>query len=65
MRTDSVRVADEAIVAVREHIRTAFGDDYLPEKPNVYKTKSDAQDAHEAIRPDVAAARSGNGEAVL
>ncbi len=51
MRTDSVRVADEALAAVREHIETAFGDDYLPEKPNVYKTKSDAQDAHEAIRP--------------
>ena len=51
MRTDSVRVADEAIVAVREHIKAAFGDDYLPEKPNVYKTKADAQDAHEAIRP--------------
>ena len=64
MRTDSVRVADEALVAVREHIEAAFGDDYLPEKANVYKTKSDAQDAHEAIQPDVAAARSGNGEAV-
>src|SRR3954470_15152591 len=51
MRTDSVRVADEAIVAVREHIKSAFGDDYLFEKPNVYKTKADAQDAHEAIRP--------------
>ena len=51
MRTDSVRVADEAVAAVREYIRTTFGDDYLPEKPNFYKTKSDAQDAHEAIRP--------------
>src|SRR5262249_62024010 len=51
MRTDSVRVADEALVAVREHVKTAFGADYLPEKPNVYKTKADAQDAHEAIRP--------------
>jgi DNA topoisomerase-1 len=51
MRTDSVRVADEALVAVREHIKTAFGGDYLPEKANFFKTKSDAQDAHEAIRP--------------
>jgi DNA topoisomerase-1 len=51
MRTDSVRVADEAITAVREHIQAAFGDDYLLERPNVYKTKADAQDAHEAIRP--------------
>jgi DNA topoisomerase-1 len=51
MRTDSVRVADEAVVAVREHIKTTFGAEYLPETPNAYKTKSDAQDAHEAIRP--------------
>jgi DNA topoisomerase I len=51
MRTDSVRVADEALVAVREYVTTTFGGDYLPEKANVYKTKSDAQDAHEAIRP--------------
>ena len=51
MRTDSVRVADEAIDEVRAHITSAFGGDYLPEQANVYKTKSDAQDAHEAIRP--------------
>ena len=51
MRTDSVRVAEEAIVAVREYIGATFGDDYRLEKPNFYKTKSDAQDAHEAIRP--------------
>src|SRR5712692_914443 len=51
MRTDSVRVADEALVVVREHIKTAFGDDYLPDKPTYFKSKSDAQDAHEAIRP--------------
>jgi len=51
MRTDSVRVADEAIAAVREHVRSAFGADYLPESPNAFKSKADAQDAHEAIRP--------------
>jgi DNA topoisomerase-1 len=51
MRTDSVRVADEALTAVRDHIRAAFGDDYLPEKANYFKSKADAQDAHEAIRP--------------
>jgi len=51
MRTDSVRVSDEALAAVRDHIRTTFGDEYLPEKPNAYKSKADAQDAHEAIRP--------------
>src|SRR5262249_32425893 len=46
MRTDSVRVADEALAAVREYVKTSFGDDYLPEKPNFFKTKADAQDAH-------------------
>ncbi len=51
MRTDSVRVANEALVAVRDHIRDTFGDDYLPEQANFYKSKADAQDAHEAIRP--------------
>jgi DNA topoisomerase-1 len=51
MRTDSVRVAGEAIAAVRDHVKTAFGESYLPETPNFYKSKSDAQDAHEAIRP--------------
>jgi len=51
MRTDSVRVSDDAITAVREYIGTTFGDDFRLEKPNFYKTKSDAQDAHEAIRP--------------
>ena len=51
MRTDSVRVGDDALVAVREHIKAAFGDEYLPEKANAYKSKADAQDAHEAIRP--------------
>src|SRR5206468_8857169 len=51
MRTDSVRVADEAIAAVRDYVSSAFGAEYLPKKPNFFKTKADAQDAHEAIRP--------------
>jgi DNA topoisomerase-1 len=51
MRTDSVRVADEAVTAVREYAAAAFGPEYVPEKPNFYKSKADAQDAHEAIRP--------------
>ena len=51
MRTDSTRVSDTALAAVREHIGTTYGNDYLPETPNVYKTKDRAQDAHEAIRP--------------
>jgi DNA topoisomerase-1 len=51
MRTDSVRVANDALDAVRGRIADTYGEDYLPEKPNVYKSKKDAQDAHEAIRP--------------
>jgi DNA topoisomerase-1 len=51
MRTDSTRVADQAIAEARQFIAGAYGSEYVPEKPNVYKTKSDAQDAHEAIRP--------------
>jgi DNA topoisomerase-1 len=51
MRTDSTRVADTALAEVREFIQGQYGADKLPEKPNVYKTKKAAQDAHEAIRP--------------
>ncbi|MSO56437.1 MAG: type I DNA topoisomerase [Acidobacteria bacterium] len=51
MRTDSTRVSDDALAAVREHIGSVYGADYVPEKANVFKTKADAQDAHEAIRP--------------
>ena len=51
MRTDSVRVADEARDAARAHILERFGKEFLPAKPRAYKTKGSAQDAHEAIRP--------------
>src|SRR6185295_8322807 len=51
MRTDSTRVADEALAGIREVIAATYGPAALPEKPNVYKTKQGAQDAHEAIRP--------------
>ncbi len=51
MRTDSVRIADEALVAVREHIRSVYGEAALPAEARRYKQKKDAQDAHEAIRP--------------
>ena len=51
MRTDSTRVSDDALAEVREHINTAFGSEYLPEKPNEYRKSKKAQDAHEAIRP--------------
>jgi DNA topoisomerase I len=51
MRTDSVQVSNDALEQVRELIPARFGSDYLPEKPNFYKSKKDAQGAHEAIRP--------------
>ena len=51
MRTDSVRVADEAMAAVRDHIRKEYGEAYLPETPNAFRNRKSAQDAHEAIRP--------------
>jgi DNA topoisomerase-1 len=54
MRTDSTRVSDDAVTELREFIGTKYGPQYLPEKPNVYKSKKDAQDAHEAIRPSSA-----------
>jgi DNA topoisomerase-1 len=55
MRTDSVKVSADALTQVREHIGASYGEKYLPEKPNFYKSKKDAQEAHEAIRPtDVA-----------
>jgi len=51
MRTDSVRVAPEAIQEVREYVCNEYGAGYLPESPNFYKEKKEAQGAHEAIRP--------------
>jgi DNA topoisomerase I len=51
MRTDSTNIAAEAINQARELILKSFGQDFLPEKPPVYKTKKFAQQAHEAIRP--------------
>ena len=51
MRTDSFRVSVDALSAVRERIASTYGEEYLPEKPTFYRSKKDAQDAHEAIRP--------------
>ncbi|MBP5432897.1 type I DNA topoisomerase [Ruminococcus sp.] len=51
MRTDSLRISDEAKKAAAEYIGTVYGSDYLPPEPRSFKTKSNAQDAHEAIRP--------------
>ena len=51
MRTDSTRVSPDAVTAVRDWIKVKLGDAYLPASANVFKSKKDAQDAHEAIRP--------------
>lgn len=51
MRTDSLRISAEAQTAARDYILAAFGEEYYPATPRVYKTRGDAQDAHEAIRP--------------
>jgi DNA topoisomerase-1 len=51
MRTDSVRVANEAIVEVRAFIQSQYGADYLPESGKQYTSQKSAQEAHEAIRP--------------
>ena len=51
MRTDSTRISDDAIVDVRDLITERYGKEFLPAHANVYKSKKDAQDAHEAIRP--------------
>jgi DNA topoisomerase-1 len=51
MRTDSLRIAEEARQQALTYIGETYGAEYLPEKPRVYKTRKGAQDAHEAIRP--------------
>ncbi|GAC1433640.1 MAG: type I DNA topoisomerase [Terriglobales bacterium] len=54
MRTDSTRVSNEALAEVREYIKTQYGEDYLPGSANTFKSKKNAQEAHEAIRPSSA-----------
>ena len=51
MRTDSTRLSADAVGAVRDYIGGRYGKDYVPDAPNIYRSKKDAQDAHEAIRP--------------
>ena len=51
MRTDSQRISDEARAQAYDFIKGRYGDEYIPDTPNKYKTKGNAQDAHEAIRP--------------
>ena len=65
IRTDSVRLSDEAVAAAREYIPAQYGPAYLPETPNVYKGRTRAQDAHEAIRPTDVTRRPENVKASL
>ena len=51
MRTDSLRISEDAMAEASQYIKGRFGDKYAPEKPRVYKTRANAQDGHEAIRP--------------
>jgi DNA topoisomerase-1 len=51
MRTDSLRVSDDAMSAAKKFVTSTYGPEFYPESPNRYKSKSNAQDAHEAIRP--------------
>ena len=51
MRTDSPRVSDQALESVRNHIGSRYGKEYIPDKPNFYRSGKQAQGAHEAIRP--------------
>ncbi|MGH7878285.1 MAG: type I DNA topoisomerase, partial [Candidatus Binataceae bacterium] len=51
MRTDSPRVSDDALASVRGYIEGRYGKDYIPDKPNFYRSGKSAQEAHEAIRP--------------
>ena len=51
MRTDSLRISEEARASAASYIKKTFGPNYLPEKPRYFKSRNKAQDAHEAIRP--------------
>lgn len=51
MRTDSLRISEEARAQGNDYIRSTYGEKYLPEKPRYYKSRANAQDGHEAIRP--------------
>ena len=53
MRTDSLRISEEARAAGNEYIAETYGEKYLPKKPRYYKSKSNIQDGHEAIRPSM------------
>ncbi|XKM12587.1 type I DNA topoisomerase [Orbaceae bacterium ac157xtp] len=60
MRTDSTNLSQDAINMARKYIQKEFGDNYLPAKPNVYTSKQNSQEAHEAIRPSDVKVFAGN-----
>ncbi|MDF2685690.1 MAG: topoisomerase, partial [Clostridia bacterium] len=51
MRTDSLRISDEAQLSTKNYLKEKYGEDYIPKTARIYKTKKNSQDAHEAIRP--------------
>ncbi len=51
MRTDSLRISEEAVAAAKDFVMSHYGESYYPKAPRVFKSKNSAQDAHEAIRP--------------
>jgi len=65
MRTDSVNIAQEALAKLRGFIEKEYGKEYLPEQPNVYRSKKSAQEAHEAIRPTDVLLKPADVEAFL
>lgn len=65
MRTDSVRISNDATQEVRQYINDKYGDKYCPEKPPVYKSKKRAQEGHEAIRPTLPLRHPGSVEPYL
>ncbi len=65
IRTDSTRISDDAMGPLREMILAKYGESYLPETPNIYKSRKNAQDAHEAIRPTDISIRPENVKGVI
>jgi DNA topoisomerase I len=60
MRTDSIRISEEALLEVRKYIQIAYDPSYLPPKPRLFKNSASAQDAHEAVRPSSMLHRPGD-----
>lgn len=65
MRTDSLRISEEARADANKYIESAYGSPYLPEKPRYFKSRASAQDGHEAIRPSVASLTPENAKESL